>query len=332
MKKLLIIDQAQFGYIIDLYYYCKFLKSNFDISFICWDYGIEKLESYNVKMHYISRKGNIVKRNIRFIIAVIRAISNNYYNIHLIEYFRGCSILKMFLTKKKFVLDIRTGSVNHNNIKRFIYNRIIKLESLFFENVSIISDSLRKKIDIPKEKSFILPQGSAIISKKIKNFNNIDLIYVGTLDNRNIEQTIFGLKLFINEIKSLDKKISYQIIGTGHEKEIKILKKVIAELQMEAVVKLVGYVRYTELKRYFDNANIGVSYIPMTKYYDCQPATKTFDYLLSGMPVIASSTKESIPSSPPIIAKIALFAPSNCSCIFLIESRISPREVHGQST
>jgi nucleoside-diphosphate-sugar epimerase len=41
---------------------------------------------------------------------------------------------------------------------------------------------------------------------------------------------------------------------------------------------------------YFDIHNIGVSYIPMLKCFDNQPPTKTFEYLLSGMPVIATAT------------------------------------------
>jgi len=38
--------------------------------------------------------------------------------------------------------------------------------------------------------------------------------------------------------------------------------------------------------------NVGVSYVPITPYFDVQPPTKTFEYLLAGMPVIATRTKE----------------------------------------
>jgi glycosyltransferase involved in cell wall biosynthesis len=37
---------------------------------------------------------------------------------------------------------------------------------------------------------------------------------------------------------------------------------------------------------------VGVSFIPINDIYDCQPATKTFEYLLAGMPVIATGTSE----------------------------------------
>jgi glycosyltransferase involved in cell wall biosynthesis len=42
----------------------------------------------------------------------------------------------------------------------------------------------------------------------------------------------------------------------------------------------------------FDESNIGLSYIPITKYFDYQPPTKTYEYLLSGIPVIATNTNE----------------------------------------
>jgi hypothetical protein len=46
------------------------------------------------------------------------------------------------------------------------------------------------------------------------------------------------------------------------------------------------------LSIFFDQCNIGVSYVPIIDYYDCQPLTKTFKYLLSGMRVIATNTSE----------------------------------------
>jgi glycosyltransferase involved in cell wall biosynthesis len=58
------------------------------------------------------------------------------------------------------------------------------------------------------------------------------------------------------------------------------------------VVKITGRIPHTKLGSFFDQCNIGVSYVPMVDYYDCQPVTKTFEYLLSGMPVIATATSE----------------------------------------
>ena len=39
-------------------------------------------------------------------------------------------------------------------------------------------------------------------------------------------------------------------------------------------------------------ANLGVAYVPMTPYYECQPSTKIYEYVLSGMYCIATNTYE----------------------------------------
>ena len=65
--KLLIIAQHQFGYHSDTYYYCKHLDRRFRISYICWDYGQKKLHLEGVRVVYISRQGNLLTRNLRFI-------------------------------------------------------------------------------------------------------------------------------------------------------------------------------------------------------------------------------------------------------------------------
>ena len=38
--------------------------------------------------------------------------------------------------------------------------------------------------------------------------------------------------------------------------------------------------------------DIGLSYVPMIDMFDCQPPTKTFEYLMAGLPVLATSTYE----------------------------------------
>lgn len=61
---------------------------------------------------------------------------------------------------------------------------------------------------------------------------------------------------------------------------------------LEDVVSLPGFVPHRELARYYEKCNVGVSYVPINRIYDCQPPTKTFEYLLAGLPVIATNTSE----------------------------------------
>ena len=156
--------------------------------------------------------------------------------------------------------------------------------------MTVISKSLAEKLFI-SHKSHVLPLGADIISLVNKSFDNIHLLYVGTLYNRNIDETIHGFKKFYDIYK--DKvPVTYTIIGSGVRSEEANLKKIVFNYGLTKVVNITGRIPHIKLKSYFDTANIGVTYIPLTDYYDCQPVTKNFEYLLSGMPVIATHTSE----------------------------------------
>jgi glycosyltransferase involved in cell wall biosynthesis len=290
MKKLIIINQSQFGHQTDTYYYCKYLKDDYDIIYICWDHGLPKIEMNGVRVVYVSRKGDIMVRTMRFLRQAIGQINDNR-SIVVIKYFKGASLaLRVLRPTHCFVLDIRTGSVHQNPINRMLHDARLKFETRFFKNVTVVSQSLAEKLNI-SHKAHILPQGADIISSANKNFGRLHLLYVGTLFNRNIEITIDGFKKFYDEAGS-QAPISYTIIGTGPNSEEQALRKLVAQYGLEEIVNIIGAIPHPQLKPYFDAANIGVSYVPLTDYYDCQPVTKTFEYLLSGMPVIATRTTE----------------------------------------
>jgi len=192
--------------------------------------------------------------------------------------------------KKKFIVDIRSGSIKNKKIDRFMYDFLMKMETKPFEYVSVISKSLAQKNDLP-QKTYILPLGADIISTSKKNFDSIKLLYVGTLENRNIADTIIGFSKFYHEYKEKI-NILYTIVGSGHRTEEKELKELVQSEKIGAAVEIKGQIPHDEIHCFFDSNNIGVSYIPKTEYFNLQPPTKTFEYLLSGMPVIATDTLE----------------------------------------
>jgi glycosyltransferase involved in cell wall biosynthesis len=106
-----------------------------------------------------------------------------------------------------------------------------------------------------------------------------------------MDVTIHGFKQFYEEFKNRI-PISYTIICAGPNNEEQALKDLVSHYGLTDIVSITGMIPHTQLKPYFDVANVGVSYVPLTDYYDFQPVTKTFEYLLSGMPVIATSTSE----------------------------------------
>lgn len=67
MKNLVIISQSQFGYHTDTYYYCKYLKEEYTITYLCWDHSLPKIEMDGVRVVYVNREGNALVRTLRFL-------------------------------------------------------------------------------------------------------------------------------------------------------------------------------------------------------------------------------------------------------------------------
>jgi len=289
-KKLLIINRQQFGYHIDTYFYCKYLLKYYQITYICWDYNKPRIELEGVSVIYIPRTKIKFTRYLSFIRSVISEV-NNEYDFYFIKYFIGSSLLKIRYPNKKYIFDIRTRFINYKPLKRAFLNKILYLESLFFTNITAISQSLAIGLNLNLKKVHILPLGSDIISDNNKTYDSLNLLYVGTLFGRNIEQTVEGFAKFEEEYR--DKiNCTYKIIGSGYYDEEDKLKKQVNNLQLESKIKVLGRIPHEQLTPYFDECNIGVSYIPMTEHFDSQPPTKTFEYILSGMPTIGTNTTE----------------------------------------
>ena len=244
----------------------------------------------NINVIYISRKGNIAARNLRFIKDVIQEIKKGY-SIHFIKYFRGCSLIKLIYPRKTFLLDIRSSIIQGSPFWRLSFNLMIKIEANCFQHISAISENLVKSLGLPK-RTFILPIGADTICSHKKNFDTLHLLYVGTLFNRKIDQTIKGFSKFYHNYK--DKiHICYTVVGSGQtSEEEEKLKDLVKQNQVTSAVNIAGSIPHDRLKTFFENHNIGISYIPKTDFFNVQPPTKTFEYLLSGMPVLATNTLE----------------------------------------
>lgn len=286
MKKLLIISKEQFGYHTDIFKWCEHLRDEYDIEVITFS-GKPKVELTSVKNHYVSNKGQRSIRGIRYILYCIWRLLF-FKGIVLVCYFRECRILKMCYPWKKMILDIRTLDVTKDSNTRKAEDAILKKTTEKFDYVTIISEGLRKKIGLSEAKSAILPLGADKASTTVKSFKKLRLLYIGTLTNRDVDKTIEGLNIVLKKEHTID--IHYDIIGKGVGNELEELKQLVENYRLENFITLHGYIQHTELKPFLDNCNIGISFVPMTEYYEHQPATKTFEYILSGLYTIATGT------------------------------------------
>ena len=287
-RKLTILCPKQWGHHIDSYKMALFFQREYTVTYLCWDHGFKRVPAEAVNVIYVSRSGSLLARNLRYLRTAYRHLNRVRPEICFIKYFVGCSITKLAAANVGYILDVRTGSVHQDGIRRRLYDSIIKLESLMFRNITVISEALGRRLGL-ENRSTVLPLGSDIKSADRKTFESIRLLYVGTLNNRNISETIKGIARFRDRHgKNIVRR--YTIVGDG--REYQLLKEQIKAHRLQRVVTLKGRVPYCELKSLLDSHNVGVSFVPMTHYYDCQPVGKTFDYLLSGLVVIATGTSE----------------------------------------
>jgi glycosyltransferase involved in cell wall biosynthesis len=291
-KKILIINGAQFGYSTGHYFYCKYLSDDFSISYVCFDRGFKKLGLDGVNVCYVPFNGNKLNRIFRFLKTCIKESYKIKPHLLFVAYFNVCFILALFCKFKKSLLDIRTGSLKKNPLQRNFNNYVLLIQSGFFNKTLILSESLRKMLYIPAKRSDIVPLGAEVFFDGNHNFNTLDLLYVGALNDRDVDKTVKGLQLFLQKKEHQNLNIHYTIIGFGSEAEELKITASISDNNMANIVNFVGRKTYEELKPYFSTSTIGVVFVPQTPWYDFQPVTKLFEYLLSGMPVIATNTYE----------------------------------------
>ncbi len=290
-KRLLIISHVQFGSVIAPYKYSSYLKDRFAITYLCWDHGSSRLEEPGVEVKYVSREGGKFTRLYRLVRESIREIRQGNYDLVFIVYFQGCFVIPLLTGREKKVLDIRTGYVRSAGIKRWLSNRLITFESLFYRSVTILSESLREDLGIPSAKCCLVPLGATHTLLAPKTFEEMRLLYIGTLQHRSIDKTVEGFSRFFQENQGC-LNMSYVIVGSGLPDDERRLRLAIQHSSCSHLIQYVGWVEHNELGKYLAAANIGVAFIPLEDHFQVQPATKVFEYLLAGMPVIATNTLE----------------------------------------
>lgn len=281
MKKLLFIDTEQYGYHTDVYKFCQHLK-NYETTVICYDTGLNRIISDKIKVVYV-KAGKNKKINLLFFLIRCLLYIFSTYDFCFICFFPHCELLKI-ISRKKLHLDIRSMCVSQSEYWRKDFDSKLKNSIKYFDSISAISNGIARKLSL--NDYYPLPLGADIISSTNKDFSTLHLLYIGVLSNRHIYETVSGINMFLMRHK--DVKLVYDIVGYGSEESV--INEMIKNYNLDEIITMHGRKPYHELKHYLDVANIGISYIPMADYYDYQPPTKTFEYVLSGLYCIATAT------------------------------------------
>lgn len=287
--EILFVCRKQFGYSIDNYYHCKYLREYFRITFISPDVGWEKELLEEVLTEYVVFKKNKIINNLRFYYRVIDLIKKRPFELIYLNRSFLFFFFKIFNPSKIFIYDIRSGIISNSYLKRIFRIFLIKLDLLIYKNITIISDNLAKQLNI--KKYHLLPLGAEKFNLPVRKFDEIKLVYVGSFNSRNIEETIEGFSLFVKDL-SFFSNISYDIYGFGNAETLKRINDAILVNNLSKSVFLHEKILHKDLPFILKKYNVGVSYVPITPFFNVQPPTKTFEYLFAGMPVIATNTAE----------------------------------------
>ncbi|MCF8780053.1 glycosyltransferase [Vibrio sp. IRLE0018] len=288
-KKITIVCSNQFGYLTDTFNYCLYLREQYNIHYICIDFGKPKIEMEGVQVSYMPLQRLGFGKWFDFYQYCKGNLADS--DVYFVKHFFLCSLLLLNIDRKTSVCDTRTGSVRNNKFVRSVENALMSLEMNLFKHKTAISHSLAKKLYLFNYQ--LLPLGTTLFKRRDHlEANALNLIYVGTLTGRKLQDTLFGFRRFVEQSKLPRDKISYQIIGDGEGNELNYLKQISGELELDDIVTFHGRLPNTVIEPFLQNSNVGISYVPITPYYDVQPVTKTLEYLSSGMPVVGTATKE----------------------------------------
>lgn len=281
------VGRNQFGYHTDSYKWCEYLREQYRITYICFDYKRPRMSMDGVKVIYVSRA---LPEKLRGMILLLTGILHciNPKSKVFIEYFPKCSWIKRALPWHRMCIDVRTMHVIESTEERKRLDNAMIAECRPFEIRSAISNGVINLLGY--NDTYLLPLGADTISQKLKTYDaKMNLLYVGTFSNRNIDYTISGLKMFM--AKHPEANITYDLIGFGETSDEQLIKETIASTGLDDVINFHGRVSYDKLKPFFDTANVGFSFVPMTEYFEHQPPTKTFEYAMSGIYSIATATQ-----------------------------------------
>lgn len=284
-----ILQKAQFGYHTTTYMFCKYLRKYYRVIYLCIDAGKPKVDMEGVEVVYSPTARTVIERGFGYLTLCKKMIKSQPPSAVFAVYFPGVSLLPK-KKETKVILDVRSGKISTSWVKRLFFDKLLWLETHRFQHVAVISESLRKRLNIAKKKSYILPIAADVLSKKEKQWNELNLLYVGALNFRNIHQTIEGCALF--GAKHREAKWTYNIVAYGTAEVEASLKESVLKHGLQNHVFFHGRKTHAEIQHLWDNCNVGVAYIPQTSYFDCQPPTKTYEYLQSGMICLATNTHE----------------------------------------
>jgi len=219
------------------------------------------------------------------------------YHFHDPELIPVGLVLRLF--GKKVIYDVHEHYPNAildkywipKSLRRAVSNLFKLFEKAFvpfFDYViyttPIVGERYKKmKVQIERIENYPLVELSKTFKKNPKKY----IIYLGGMTK--IRGTIELIKAFAIVVRKYP-DWELHLVGTANPPSFrKEIERLIFTLNIEKNVKLIPWVSYEEKERLSSQASIGVvTYLPYANNMSCLP-NKLFDYMLVGLPVVASN-------------------------------------------
>lgn len=186
------------------------------------------------------------------------------------------------------------------NSKKVNYAKILENLSVRFSDFTISTSQIRKKklrertkkenidviMNLPKKNIFKQRDMTDFIQENDLKGSFI-VIYVGRLDPvRELDVVVKAIKYIEEKVP----KVKFIFCGTGEQKYIASLQKLISDLNLEEKVIMRGYVPQEYILNYIELSNVSICpyrhYPKLEDVLDGVSSTKIFEYLLVPKPVI----------------------------------------------
>lgn len=294
-RRIIFIQNGQFGYDFTTYNIINELSNSYDIKYLgidenhpCIDPINENITIYNL---IIRKKGILGK--VEFRDKVLEIINHEKWEsdpIHFF-YYMFCSDLVLRLGKRKTIVDYRTGYISNHKLITLLKNLILAMEARLFTHTTTLSESLKRFLKLPKSTAIVeLGANLPIIESDLSNadLKTLKFLYVGTLNQRKIDVFVKGLAHYYSRNHKDFGVLT--IIGGGNVKEQNRLRDAISICPKNLSVKYIGSKKPHELGPFYANHSVGVSFVPIERKYNYQPVTKSIEYLVNGLFIFGTKT------------------------------------------
>lgn len=282
--KLALVTRDQFGYHKDVQMYEKYLPAEIELTIVCLDRGRPRVLTNRASIHYVQNYKSRWRRFLGLLLESYRICSVS--NLTIIKQFSGSFLLRFILPTRKFILDIRTLSVDRRYFFRAAEDALIRIDAVAFRSRTVISAHVAKRLGL--RRFHILPLGCEIQTQIIPKHPSrlpFRLLYVGTLDNRNLEVAFEALRHLEDRLPG---KYILDVVGRGSEYTMVELHKSLRDLRLENSINFYGYLTGKALEDVIGQASCGLVHVPPIHPYKLQPSTKFLEYLAAGLPVLCS--------------------------------------------